>query len=73
MLRVFVKKGCGVCKSVVRQLEERGVKFEAIDVGTRQGLEEAERYGVDIGGTILDESDRQLSVREAIERYLAYQ
>lgn len=57
MYFVFVKKNCGVCKSVVNQLKQRNVSFQEIDVGTAAGLEKARKLNIDSAGTIIDENN----------------
>lgn len=58
MYFVFVKKGCGVCKSVVNQLKQRNVDFKEIDVGTAAGLERAKKLNIESAGTIIDENNK---------------
>lgn len=60
--RVFVKKGCSVCKAVVAQLERKGIPFEKVDVSTVKGWDEAKALGVQHAGTILDENNLIVSL-----------
>lgn len=62
--RVFTKKGCGTCKSVVSVLRARQVDFSEIDVTTEAGLSLAQQLGVRAAGTIVDANDKIVPLTE---------
>ena len=55
--RVFTKKGCGTCRSVVSILKARQVDFSEIDVTTEYGQQLASRLHIMHSGAIIDEND----------------
>ena len=64
--RVFTKKGCGTCRSVVSILRSRGVDFSEVDVATDGGLRLAQYLGVTTSGAIVDENDKILTIDDLI-------
>lgn len=64
MYRVFVKTGCASCKNVVSQLNQRGIPYSEIDVGTSEGLKLASELNVTAAGTIIDQNNNKVSLKD---------
>lgn len=62
--RVFTKKGCGTCRSVVSILREKQVEFSEIDVSTEAGLTLAQQLGITHSGAVIDENDKVIPIEE---------
>ena len=65
--RVFTKKGCGTCKSVVSIMRSRQLDFSEIDVGTDAGIRLANQLGVLHSGAIVDENDKIIPIDDIIK------
>ena len=65
--RVFTKKGCGTCKSVVAIMRAKGLEFEEVDVSTDAGLYLAQKLGIMHSGAIVDANDREVPIDEIVK------
>jgi len=64
--RVFTKKGCGTCKSVVSILKSKQLDFSEVDVTTEAGQQLASRLGIMHSGAIIDENDKEIPIEKII-------
>ena len=64
--RVFTKKGCGTCKSVVSILKSKQLDFSEVDVTTEVGQQLASRLGIMHSGAIIDENDKVIPIEQIV-------
>jgi glutaredoxin-related protein len=62
--RVFTKKGCGTCKSVVSILKSKGLDFTEVDISTEAGLYLAQQLHIRSAGSIVDENDKIIPIAD---------
>lgn len=55
MYLLFTMPNCGQCLIVKHKLQEKGIKYQEIDVTiSKENRELAERYEIKMAGTIID-------------------
>ena len=68
MYLIFTTPNCGRCKVVKNIFEQKNVPFKEVNiVESQENLELAQRYGIQIGGSIIDtDTGRIVMVEEII-------
>jgi glutaredoxin len=69
MYLLFTTPRCGRCFSVKNSLTQKGIPFKEVNiVESQENLELAQRYGIQIGGSIIDtDTGRIVMVEEIIQ------
>jgi len=64
---VFTSPKCGRCEKVKNELKLKNILFKEIDItGSKENLEMARKYGVTLGGTIINDIDGRQILEEDI-------
>ena len=67
MYLVFTSPKCGRCEKVKNELKLKNILFKEIDItGSKENLEMARKYGVTLGGTIINDIDGRQILEEDI-------